>query len=121
MKPSQNFINTLFIASSLVLTALVIFFWTQSPFEKYNLQLMAFLAILFFISQKIAGDNFLAHPANLIIFTAVTLLLVSDTGGLESPIFFTIYFLLFGTALLASTPIVLTLTILIMIFFAPSH
>lgn len=120
MKPSQNFINTLFIASSLVLTALVIFFWTQSPFEKYNLQLVAFLAILFFISQKIAGDNFLAHPANLIIFTAVTLLLVSDTGGLESPIFFTIYFLLFGTALLASTPIVLTLTILIMIFFAPS-
>jgi hypothetical protein len=120
MKPSQDFINTLFIASSLVLTALVIFFWVQSPFGKYNLQLVAFLAILFFISQKIAGDNFLAHPANLIIFTAVTLLLVADTGGLESPIFFTIYFLLFGTALLASTPIVLALTILIMIFFTPS-
>ncbi|MDD3532063.1 MAG: hypothetical protein PHR64_00730 [Candidatus Shapirobacteria bacterium] len=120
MKFSRNFIDALFVILSLTLTALAIFFWVQSPLEKYSLQLVAFLVILFFISQKIAKDNLLAHPANLIIFTAATLLLVADTGGLESPIFFIVYFLLFGTALLASTPVVLALTILIMIFFAPS-
>jgi hypothetical protein len=120
MKPSQDFINTLFIGLSLVLVSLMVFFWVQSPLSAYNLQLAAALIILFLINRKIANNNFLAHPLNLIIFTAATLLLVSQTGGLESPIFFLVYFLLFGTALLSSSPIVLTLTLLIMIFFAPS-
>lgn len=120
MAPSKDFSKTLFTAIALALTSLITFFWVQSPLSRYNLQLVAVLAILFLISQKIAGDNFLAHPTNLIIFTATTLLLVAETGGLESPVFFLVYFLLFGTALLASTSIVLTLTLLIMIFFAPS-
>lgn len=120
MKTGQSLAGTLFVILALFLVSLIVFFWVQSPLSRYNLQLAAILAILFLISQKIAGDNFLAHPVNLVIFTATTLLLVAETGGLKSPVFFLVYFLLFGTALLASTPIVLTLTLLIMIFFAPS-
>lgn len=120
MKHGRDFLNILFIALALTLTSVIIFFWTQSPLAEYNFQFVAILAILFLISRKIADDQLLAHPVNLIIFTAVTLLLISETGGLESPIFFIVYFLLFGTALLSSTPIVLTLTLLIMIFFSPS-
>ncbi len=120
MIPSKDFLNTLFVAFTLTLTSAVVFFWVQSPLSTYNLQLTALLAILFLASQKFLGHHLLAHPLNLVIFSTVTLLLVSETGGLESPIFFVVYFLLFGTALLSSTPIVLTLTLLIMIFFSPS-
>ncbi|KUK82584.1 MAG: hypothetical protein XD98_0550 [Microgenomates bacterium 39_6] len=120
MTPSKDFSKTLFTAIALALTSLVTFFWVQSPLSAYNLQLVAVLIILFLINRKTTDNNSLAHPLNLIIFTTATLLLVSQTGGLESPIFFLVYFLLFGTALLASSPIVLTLTLLIMIFFAPS-
>ena len=120
MTPSKDFLNTLFLGLSLVLVSVVIFFWTQSPMREYNFQLTALLAILLLVNKKITNNNFTANPVNLIIFSAVVLLLVSETGGLESPIFFIIYFLLFGTALLSSTPIILTLTFLIMIFFSPS-
>ena len=120
MTPSKDFSDTLFLGLSLVLVSVVIFFWTQSPLGEYNFQLTAFLAILLLVNKKITNNSFAANPINLIIFSAITLLLVSETGGLESPIFFIIYFLLFGTALLSQTPIVLTLTFLIMIFFSPS-
>jgi len=120
MTPSKDFSNTLFIAAALILASTVIFFWVQSPLSRYNLQLTAILTILFLLGQKISNSHLLAHPLNLIIASSVTLLLVFETGGLESPIFFIVYFLLFGAGLLSSPSIVLTLTLLVMVFFSPS-
>jgi len=51
------------------------------------------------------------------IFTMVILLMVISTGGLNSPLFFLIYFLMFGLALLFEPIITLSLTVAMVLFF----
>lgn len=120
MKSNKNFLTTLFIILILTLVSTIVFFWAQSPLVDYNLQLVAALVIIFLINRKLSSDRFLGQPINLGIFTVAVLVLVSGTGGLASPLFSLTYLLLFGAALLSSTPIVLALNLIIMIFFSSS-
>lgn len=120
-----------FLFHSLFLLAAVMlaFFWTSSPIlSVYTLQLIAVFIILFFINQllikkthqtKSTAQNF--HKINLtvdsVIFTLIVMLLVGSTGGLTSPLFFLIYFLMFGLALLFEPAITLSLAVIMIIFF----
>jgi len=112
--------TTILTIVSFFLGLLFLFIWTQSPLASYNLQLIAVCTVIFLINKKISRSQSLASPVYSIVFSIIVLLLVTETGGLNSSLFFLIYFLLFGIALLSSTPVVLSLTLGIIAFFAPS-
>jgi len=96
----------------LLLAVVVAFFWTQSPtLSLYTLQLIAIFILLFFANHlffrrqtKSQKTKSLPPKLNLtldaVVFTLVVMLLVYSTGGLTSPLFFLVYFLMFGLALL---------------------
>lgn len=111
-----------FLLHSFFLIAAVIlaFFWTQNPFlSYYNLQLMAVFILFFFVNQILARHH--RQKINLtidaVVFTMIILLVVISTGGLTSPLFFLIYFLMFGLSLLFEPLITVSLTAAIVLFF----
>ncbi len=95
------------------------FLWTQSYLMTFSAELLIILAAGFLIYRHIFNVSF-THPANLVILTTIILILISQTGGLDSPLFFLIYLFIFGVALLFSTSLVLLLTLATILFFAPS-
>lgn len=104
----------------LILAVMVSFFWTQNPtLSYYTLQLIGLFLAFFFANQFLSRRK--KKKINLtldaVILTMVVLLLVTSTGGLTSPLFFLIYFLMFGLALLFEPLITLTLTLAMIIFF----
>lgn len=94
--------------NSLVLTisALFAFIWTQNTtLHDYTLQLVALIAIVYFVIEYLSrsGKKVLLENNKTIQITTlsfVVFILVFSTGGFDSPIFFLVYFLLFGVALL---------------------
>lgn len=115
--PRNFFVHSLFLLSAIVLT----WFWTSNPgLSLYNLQLIALFVIFYFLSHFLSRSAPLTSTIDAIIFTIVILLLVSSTGGLSSPLFFLIYFLLFAVSLLFEPLITLVLTAAIFVFFWPN-
>lgn len=109
-------LHCLFLAASVALA----FFWTSNPqLSFYTLQLTALFVLLYFINQALSrrSQNPLGLVIDATIFTLIVLLLVTSTGGLTSPVFFLLYFLLFGLALLFEPAITIALTLLLVIFF----
>lgn len=118
-------IHSLFLILAVGLT----FFWVNHPtLSLYTLQLIALFILLYFLNHWLRGRSqtkFLRGVQRrtptrwdeIIIFTMVVLLLVVSTGGLNSPLFFLIYFLLFGLSLTLEPPITITLTAGLIIFF----
>lgn len=97
----------LFHSILLILTAIFPFFWTSNPdLSNYSLQLSALLLAVFLFHNLIAKRKPLTslfikyqYITNSIIITLLVLLLILDTGGLNSPLFFIANFLLFGLSL----------------------
>jgi len=95
-----------------------IFAWTESPIlSSYNLQLTGALIILYFVSRsafrRLERPFFLAT----IVLVSIVLLLIFSTGGINSPIFFILFFLLFAIALLlAPNQAVIASALLVSIF-----
>ncbi len=104
----------------LIVAVVLAFFWTSNPsLSYYTLQLIAVFVVFFFINQIISRHR--RQKINLtidsVVFTMIILLLVISTGGLTSPLFFLVYFLMFGLALLFEPLITVSLTIAIVLFF----
>jgi len=93
------------------------FLWIHSSFAPFSLQLIGLFVLILFLTRT---KHSFKKLFSLFITTTTGLILVSETGGLSSPLFFLFYFLLFGVALFSSTPLVLLLTLLIIIFFSSS-
>lgn len=120
---SKFLLHTLFLFSAVVLA----FFWTSSPtLSPYTLQLIALFILLFMINQIIlrrsqshafSRSSRFVFTIDALIFTSVIMLLIYSTGGLTSPLFFLIYFLMFGLALFFEPPITLSLTAIIALLF----
>jgi len=82
----------------IILATITAWLWTQSPqLSFYNLQLIAILILAYF-SRQLAQKRrrVLLDGIDGLIFTLVILLLVFTSGGGQSPLFFLLYFLLFG-------------------------
>jgi len=121
-----------FLAHSLflLLAVAVAFLWTNSPtLSLYTLQLIAIFILLFFANhlffrrqgkgaQK-AKPSFprLNLTIDTVVFTMVVMLLVYSTGGLTSPLFFLVYFLMFGLALLFEPLVTFLLAAAMGLFF----
>ncbi len=107
------------IHSFLILFAsLVTYFWITDPtLSYYNLQLTAILMIILVLTRYfIKPESF--KLVESIISTMAVILVVQDTGGLTSPLFFLNFFLLFELSLLLEPIIPFVVSaILIFIYF----
>jgi len=114
------FLHLVFLFLAVVTT----FIWTQHPtLSFYNLQLIAALLIVWFLKQKLFStpeQNSTGKTLDALILTIVILLLVFATGGASSPLFFLLYFLLFGLSFLFEPPITITLAFILLVFLTPS-
>ena len=98
------------------------FFWSKSEFlSPYLLQFVSLIVILFFLLQFIAKKTKtfkkVKTTLNFLLLTLVIYLIIFSTGGLASPVFFLIYFLLFAISLLFEPSAALSLATLSSIFF----
>jgi len=103
----------------LLSAVLVTFAWIQNPkLSAYTLQLIAVLIISYFLNHFFAGKKLrLTLAIDGLILALVTLLLVSQTGGLSSPLFFLLYILLFGLSLLFDPLITLVFALALCFLF----
>jgi hypothetical protein len=111
---SSKVIRTLLLSLSIVL----VFLWTSVPnLSKYNLQLTGALILLYFASKILFREHIRSLFLATIILVSVALLLIFSTGGISSPIFFVLDFLIFAIALLlAPNQAAITSTLLVIIF-----
>ena len=100
------------------------FFWTQNPeLSVYTLQLVGLFVFLFFGLQTIRRSRKITNPSptldliNAIILSVIILLLVLSTGGLKSPLFFLVYFLLFGISWSLGPDKSIVLSVFLLMFF----
>ncbi len=105
----------------LLVAILLTFVWTANPvLSGFTLQLVAILIIFYFLNRFWQRRKFgVTMAIDGLIFTLVSLLLVAETGGLSSPLFFILYILLFGLALLYEPLITLIFSLALSIFFYP--
>ncbi|MBI2310783.1 hypothetical protein HYU90_03135 [Candidatus Collierbacteria bacterium] len=91
-------LHTFFLFLSLGLTYL----WTKNPsLSPFNLQATGLLILFYFVTKFVTGKAKGAqNTLDAIIFTTITFLIVTTTGGVHSPVFFLLYFLLFALSLL---------------------
>lgn len=102
----------------LIIAILAVSVWTSSPaLNIYNLQLTGALILVYFafglFFRGVKRSSFFAT----VLLVSIVLLLVFSSGGISSPIFFVLDFLLFVIALLiAPYQAIVTSTLLISIF-----
>ncbi|MEI6690330.1 MAG: hypothetical protein WCL07_01125 [bacterium] len=110
-------VHTAFLA----LATFLAYFWVSSPvLSTYTVQLIAALILLYFGTawalRRHRTTRRTVISIDLVILTITILLLVTSTGGLTSPLFFGIYFLLFAVAMLFETEATLVLTGILIIY-----
>lgn len=107
------------IIHSLVLMATITAAYLSSKtiLATYDLQIAAVLFMIFFIAKKFLGSGNKSRLIESVIFTFLVLFIVGSTGGLASPYFFLLYFLLFSLSLLLEPIISITATLALIIFF----
>lgn len=102
----------------LIIIIALAFIFPKTPFAQYDLQISALLFIILFMAKKFILPKYPnSHLLESVIFTLVVLSIINSTGGLSSPFFFLIYFLLFSLSLLLEPVISITSTITLVIFF----
>lgn len=90
-------LHTLFLALAVSLT----FFWTKNPIlSAFNLQFVGLIILFYFLVKLISKRQKMVMALDALVFAMITFLIVSSTGGLRSPAFFLLYFLLFSLSLL---------------------
>lgn len=107
-------LHTLYLIAAVTLA----FYWTSNPvLSRLSLQLTGLLVILYFLYGWLKPKKTYLNTTNSIIFTLITLLLVLSSGSLSSPLFFLLYFLLFGISLFFHPLISFLLTLALTLFF----
>lgn len=82
-----------------------VFVWQQTPLSDYTIQILGlFIAIFLILSAFKKSSRTLGYALesqnswSIFFLTSIVLLLVFSTGGLNSNLFFLLYFLCFGIA-----------------------
>ena len=107
----------------LVIAVAGVYFWLASPILfPLTLQLVAVLVLLYLGTHWLRVHRPQLFHKNTVtmdvtILAAMILLLVSETGSLTSPLFFLLYFLLFGVAMLYDIEATLVLTGVLVVYF----
>src|ERR1035437_27173 len=87
----------------LIFSFVFVFVWKQTPLVNYTVALSGVLIILYILfSARNKGKGFVEMggegPWGIFFLNTVILLLISSTGGIDSVLFFLLYFLCFGIA-----------------------
>lgn len=108
-------LHTLFLILSLGLTYL----WTRNPsLSPFNLQATGLLILSYFVIRLVSGQKKGAqNTLDAIIFTSLTFMIVISTGGVHSPVFFILYFLLFALSLLFEPLQSIIVSLLLIVLF----
>jgi len=105
----------------LILTIAFSFLLIKTPFYQYDLQITAFIFIIYFLLKKFLSKyqttNIKYRLFDSVIFTLLILNIINSTGATKSPLFFLNYFLIFALSLLLEPIISITTTLTLVIFY----
>ncbi|EKE14349.1 MAG: hypothetical protein ACD_12C00558G0001 [uncultured bacterium] len=102
----------------LIFTIVLAFIFPKTNLAQYDLQISAGLFILLYFTKKfIVSKNIYSRLIESVVFTLVIMGIVNSTGGLTSPFFFLIHFLLFSLSIILEPIISITTTVTLIIFF----
>lgn len=101
----------------LIVCIVVSFILPQTTLAAYNIELAALLLVIFFIARRFSFFSKRTRLFESVIFTLIVLGTINTTGGLQSPFFFLVHFLLFALALLLEPIIPIIVTLVLMLFF----
>ena len=106
----------------IILSIVFSFIWANDPLlSPYTLQLIGILLISHLLYKRLTRSKSLIKTdlniSNVVTLTIITILLVLSTGGLNSPIFFLLYLLLFSLSLLTHSLLSLVASLTIIILF----
>ncbi|MCX6783237.1 MAG: hypothetical protein NTZ20_04625 [Candidatus Levybacteria bacterium] len=102
-----------------------VFIWQNTILSIYTIQIFGSLITIFIlVSFKKKGLNPFNNidndePFSIAILCIIMLLLVFSTGGISSPLFFLLYFLIFSIAFVFEPPAVFIFAIGIFLIFLP--
>lgn len=103
-----------------------VFIWQQTPLSDYTIQILGLFTAIFLIlsafkkSSRSLGRMLESQNSWSIFFlTSIVLLLIFSTGGLNSNLFFLLYFLSFGIAFVFEPLTVFTFVIGALLIFLP--
>ncbi len=108
------YIDYLLVLGSFIL----VFIWQNTQFAQYSIPFVGFLVFLFLlISFKRKQNLNLGGPINFFILNTILLLFIFSTGGIESNLFFLIYFLLFAAAFIMDPKSVFIIPLALIVIF----
>src|SRR3990167_6634951 len=111
---SSEIVHSLILVFAIVLT----FIFPKTNLANYDLQITAILFIvLYSVKRFIISKDIYSRLIESVIFTLIIMGIVNSTGGLVSPFFFLVYFLLFSLSLILEPIISITTTVTLIIFF----
>lgn len=111
---SKEIVHSLILIFAIVLT----FIFPKTNFVNYDLQITAILfIILYSVKRFIVSNDIYSRLIESVIFTLIVMGIVNSTGGLTSPFFFLVYFLLFSLSLILEPIISIIMTVTLIIFF----
>jgi hypothetical protein len=114
MVPQKEIVHALILIFTIVLT----FIFPKTNLASYDLQITAILfIILYLVKRFIITKDIYSRLIESVIFTLIIMGIVNSTGGLTSPFFFLVYFLLFSLTLILEPIISITTTVTLIIFF----
>lgn len=116
MSYTQSMSREVIHAVTLILTIGLAFLYGQSTLSAYDLQVSAVIFIFFFLVRRFIPSS-KSRLLESVIFTFIIISIVISTGGVDSPFYFLVYFLLFSLSLLLEPVISITTTIALIIFF----
>jgi hypothetical protein len=116
------YMGTVFLLHTIYLILSILFTWfwsSNSELSNYNLQLTGVLILVYFVFKIIprSSNQKTSDFPSTIILNTICLLLIFSSGGINSPLFFVLSFLIFAIALLVEpTQAAISSVLLVSIF-----
>jgi hypothetical protein len=104
-------------AVMIIVTIVMAFLFSKTPLIQYDVQLSATVFALLYLSRHVAALLPFQRIIQPVGFTFVITTLIVSTGGLSSPFFFLMYFLLFSLSIFLEPVISITTTVVLVISF----
>lgn len=115
--------NVVFQSAVLILSFVIVFLWQKTQASSFTVPFLGLLITVYLIvSTRKRGKAFLTlggGPLGIFILTTLVLLLIFSTEGINSSLFFLLYFLGFGIAFVFEPSITFVFAIGVILLFFP--
>src|ERR1035437_2585717 len=108
----------------LIVSFVFVFIWKETPLINYTVALSGVLIALYILlSARKKGKGFMnmggEGPWGIFFLNTVILLLIFSTGGIDSVLFFLLYFLGFGIAFVFEPMLIFVFVLGVILIFVP--